>query len=840
MKHIVSATISVMTALTLCGTLPTAPQAVRKTLAAASEDAGEAGDTVFWSLNRDTLTLSGTGATLGASLLPDDIYGCPWNRTQANQVRHIIVEEGITELGHALFARMRNLETVSLPQSLEIIDDRVFQECPALRQINLPDDVQIGSRVFEGDTALFGDAALQIVDGKYLYRYVGTAQSSVAVPESITTIGGECFYLHTELEQILLPDGLKTIADGAFSGCIRLQDIILPDTVETIGQSLFSYCASLTDITLPQTLTALPLYTFQNCTGLRSVTVGSGLEYIGDYCFSGCSALERISVHGQEAARGEFLLPESVRVLGSYAFAACAALRTIELPEACEYVLPYAFSECTALEWCILSDNLTELPEYVFYACTALEQCILPDNLSSLSAYAFEGCAALRMLDPADGFVILNGRYLCRYSGNAAVVKIPEGVTLIADEAFAYCSGIVRIVCPRSLRQIGARSFAACRNLTELELPDGLLTLGENALQECIHLTALTIPASVTEIAPQADCRLTDVFGVKGTAAEQFARDSGITFREIAESDAPPQYGADMTPDFSADIWSFGNRQEAFGDSYYLTEDDLAAVQQITDVRYYDDVWNGSCFGLALTVILAKNGLISPDALQSGARSLAEIAPTPQVQSLIHYYHAVQFSAAYLRSAGEMNQEASVLRFHRLLKAAADIRNGKSPFLLEFSRGGGMHAAVGCGLEAGDWVYGGRRYDGRILLWDSNYPEGLHDDACLYYDSTTYDYCIPAYGVVFNQNDAAGNIGGIAHFCNDLNVLNAYPHPLAARPAVGDLNGDGACSAADAVLLARLLAEDETADIAAPEQADVDADGRWTLLDLTALLYMLT
>lgn len=833
--------VSIAMALMLCNTVLCEPSVLRVTLAAESETEGMAGDNVFWTLNRDTLTLSGSGATTYVSVMtPDTMIGCPWDRVQANQVRHIVVEDGITSLGHALFARMNNLETVSLPQSLETIDTAAFMECPALRQINLPDHVRLGSSVFEGDTALFGDEALQIVDGKYLYKYVGTKQNSVLVPEGITAIGSSCFYMHTELEQVSLPDGLKSVNNGAFMGCVNLRRISLPDTVESLGTDVFSNCTSLTEIVLPQMLSELPMNTFLNCTSLTSAVLGNELNYIADACFSGCSSLERISLHGQQAARGEFLMPHTLQVIGSYAFSDCAKLRTIALPEGCQMVRSYAFAGCSALEQCTLPNSLTELPAFLFYRCTALTQCSLPTKLVSLSAYAFEGCSSLRMLDAEDGFTILNHEYLYRYSGSAAVVNVPEQITLIADSAFAYQNRIVRIVCPRTLRHIGEGCFTSCRSLTELVLQDGLLTLGSDALQNCNRLTSLTIPASVTEIAPQSDCALTEICGTKGTAAEQFAHENDIAFREIVPQDNPPHIGTDMTPNFSADFWSFSNSQDAFGSTYYLSEDDLAAVQTITDARYYENAWNGSCFGLSLTVILAKNGLISPSALQSGAQSLAEVAPTPQVQSLIHYYHAVQFSEAYLCSDAAISQEGSTLRFHRLLQMAAGIRCGESPFLLEFSLGSGMHTAVGCGVESGSWSYNNRCYDGRILLWDPNHPEGLYDAACLYYDSTTYDYCIPAYGVVYSHTEPADNVGGIVHFCNDLNVLNAYPHPLAARPVVGDLNGDGTRSVADAVLLSRLLAEDDTAEIASPDQADVDADGLLTLLDVTALLHLLT
>jgi len=61
-------------------------------------------------------------------------------------------------------------------------------------------------------------------------------------------------------------------------------------------------------------------------------------------------------------------------------------------------------------------------------------------------------------------------------------------------------------------------------------------------------------------------------------------------------------------------------------------------------------------------------------------------------------------------------------------------------------------------------------------------------------------------------------------------------------PAKGDLNGDGICSVADAVLMVRLLAEDADAAENLPPvhyPADINGDGILDLMDVRALLKMI-
>lgn len=119
-------------------------------------------------------------------------------------------------------------------------------------------------------------------------------------------------------------------------------------------------------------------------------------------------------------------------------------------------------------------------------------------------------------------------------------------------------------------------------------------------------------------------------------------------------------------------------------------------------------------------------------------------------------------------------------------------------------------------------------------IWDSNFPKALHDESCLYYDSETLDYCIPYYGVHVTDG-ADDNTAGVITVCNDLKVLNAYPHSLIK--ARGDINRDGNVTISDAILLARICAEDDTVENCTPQ--DMNGDGTITVSDVIVILRML-
>lgn len=110
--------------------------------------------------------------------------------------------------------------------------------------------------------------------------------------------------------------------DCAFSGCSSLTSVAIPNSVTSIGSSAFSGCSSLTSITIPNSVTSIGSDAFQGCDNLiqkeggvwyvdkwvvdcdisvtniilRNNTVG-----ISDSAFYGCSSLTSITYTGTKA-----------------------------------------------------------------------------------------------------------------------------------------------------------------------------------------------------------------------------------------------------------------------------------------------------------------------------------------------------------------------------------------------------------------------------------------------------------------------------------------------------------------------------------------------------------
>ena len=82
--------------------------------------------------------------------------------------------------------------------------------------------------------------------------------------------------------------------------------------------------------------------------------------------------------------------------------------------------------------------------------------------------------------------------------------SIKEGVRIICDKAFYYCTALRSLVIPDSVTSIGNRAFCGCRSLTDIVIPDGVTSIVDEVFSDCESLSSLVLPESVTSIGESA------------------------------------------------------------------------------------------------------------------------------------------------------------------------------------------------------------------------------------------------------------------------------------------------------------------------------------------------
>ena len=107
---------------------------------------GSCGEALTWSLNSaGDLTVSGTG-----DMADFTATGAPWAEYR-DQVKLVIVGQGVTSIGSSAFQDCKNLETVSLPGSLTALGEAAFLRCGELTNVKLPASLKsVGEDCFTG------------------------------------------------------------------------------------------------------------------------------------------------------------------------------------------------------------------------------------------------------------------------------------------------------------------------------------------------------------------------------------------------------------------------------------------------------------------------------------------------------------------------------------------------------------------------------------------------------------------------------------------------------------------------------------------------------------------
>lgn len=109
-------------------------------------------------------------------------------------------------------------------------------------------------------------------------------------------------------------------------------------------------------------------------------------------------------------------------------------------------------------------------------------------------------CEVKSQVKATDQFAIDENGVLTQFYGAAVDIRIPEGVTEIAEKAF-YNYDIQSVVIPASVKKIGASAFQDCYKLNSISFSQGstLESIGDYAFSNTI-LTSISLPDSLTSL----------------------------------------------------------------------------------------------------------------------------------------------------------------------------------------------------------------------------------------------------------------------------------------------------------------------------------------------------
>lgn len=461
-----------------------------------------------------------------------------WRHTSSGinfkDVRTVIIENGVTEIGEAAFYGCESLASVKIPASVTSIGRSAFWGCKSLASVKIPDSatsigdaafsrcesltsvtipagvMSIGEHTFSQCKSLTavnvaaGNPNFASIDG-VLYRKSGGSVSSVLlcppsmagalmIPAGVTSIGNSAFYQCTVLTSVKIPDSVTSIGDSAFADCTALTSVNIPTNVTSIEKFAFLNCKSLTSVTIPDSVTSICDIAFAKCTSLTIVLTGINAPTFGTNWAEEVPLVYYPAVWGASAVTNYSgtLVPDPAET-EDYSFSIATGTLTIKTDKGFDNWQQTPISP-GGLKTVNIQSGVTFIGSFAFAGRSSLTSVTIPPSVTSIDNSAFVGCSSLTAINVAEGnpnFASIGGLLYSKSGGNvssllfcppgkAGALTIPDGVTCVGESAFENCTTLTSVAIPLSVTSIGEYAFSGCTGLTIVLMGETPPTFGEN------------------------------------------------------------------------------------------------------------------------------------------------------------------------------------------------------------------------------------------------------------------------------------------------------------------------------------------------------------------------
>lgn len=375
-------------------------------------------------------------------------------------------------------------ERVTIPDTVEVVGESAFENNQKVQFVVIPKSVKrLDAYVFWGCNNL----------------------EEVVLGKGLTAVDEYSFAGCTGLKQITIPENIQSIDAQAFAGCVNLTDIYIPATVTGIAEDAFLNCDNVTihadegsvaaqfaqklaeQKNRDPLVTAAPVQTptavsrpdtqattepVSTATPAPVATPVPG-NVLGSTIIVGNHAL--VMVHpGEEKVQQGYTEPEAGQETGEeqditaetengkipeWMYYRNQSVSAVTIPEGTTEIGRFAFSR-SSLRTVTIPEGVTVIDYAAFYHCDNLDNVILPDTVNTVGAKAFTHTLWMDDFEEnsMDDFLI-SGDILVAYKGNLPEVVIPDGVRVIAEEAFRNHTELKKVHLPASVTDIGNDAF---------------------------------------------------------------------------------------------------------------------------------------------------------------------------------------------------------------------------------------------------------------------------------------------------------------------------------------------------------------------------------------------
>ena len=384
----------------------------------------------------------------------------------------------VTSIDHDAFVDLDHLAKIAIPKSIRSTDLDVdsiiwanpFRECKSLEWIEVEEGCPLFSSV---------DGVLFAKNKTMLLGYpIASPRETYTVPEGVTNIRSGSFYHNKYLRKLVIPEGVTYLGWHLFSDTKSLEALYIKGVLdpECIVDGLFGDMSTNVNIyVLPSEVDKFkaiykgPVYPLPE----QTVTI-DGLLYklnLGTHT---------AMVANTNNWEGELDIPEQVAYDGEtytvdrlewLAFDFCKTLTKVRIPKTVVNIQHYAgYEDC----------------KNPFRSCTSLESIEVDEANPSMCSI--------------DGILFSKDRtqlYCYPAGAKRKTYSVPDGVTWIGGDAFAYNYSLTSIYMPNSVTYMSFGTFSNCKSLHSIRLSENIKHISAYTFEKCESLHFLDFPESV-------------------------------------------------------------------------------------------------------------------------------------------------------------------------------------------------------------------------------------------------------------------------------------------------------------------------------------------------------
>lgn len=378
----------------------------------------------------------------------------------------------VTSIGVIAFSGCSNLSSVSLPESITIIDDGAFGNCTSLNYIELPQNLTtLGKSAFQGCKSLdnlFIPKDVSYIGVLAFYECDNLAHLNVDELNNYFCSDDGMLFTKDKEEILFFPMGkrfdesllyrVKRVGPFTFAGHDEIVGTLtIPINIDFLGESAFESCLNITELIISDCNNIIEVdrnYIY-NCP-ITKIYYGRERKYTSHMYENNYPNTRYNTVN-------TIVFGDSIKRIIANEFRDCISINSVVFGEGLETIQDFAFTGCIGLRSIILPQNLKRIERSAFWK-SYLTSIIIPNNVEFIGTNSFSQCPLLKSVIIKDAeATIEEGAFLG--DNNLTDLDLGNRITSIGVYAFSGCKLLKTITFPNTLTQIGLRAFWSCSSL---------------------------------------------------------------------------------------------------------------------------------------------------------------------------------------------------------------------------------------------------------------------------------------------------------------------------------------------------------------------------------------